>query len=41
MLISLVEYAQMHGKDVSGLRRKCIAGKFKTAQKIGRNRVID
>ena len=36
MLISLVEYAQKHGKEVSGLRRKCIEGKFKTAQKIGR-----
>ena len=41
MLISLVEYAQKHGKEVSGLRRKCIEGKFKTAQKIGRNWVID
>ena len=41
MLISLAEYAQMHGKEVSGIRRKCINGGFKTAQKIGRNWVID
>ena len=41
MLISLAEYAQMHGKEVSGIRRNCINGGFKTAQKIGRNWVID
>ena len=40
MLISLAEYAKMHGKEVSGIRRKCINGGFKTAQKICRNWVI-
>ena len=41
MLISLTEYAKLHNKDVSTVRRKCMNGGFKTAQKIGRNWVID
>ncbi len=41
MLISLAEYAKIHGKDTANLRRKCINGEFKTARKIGRNWVID
>lgn len=40
-LISLVEYAKLHGKEESTVRRKAIRGGFKTAQKIGRNWVID
>ena len=41
MLISIVEYAEKVGKEQSVIRRHCINGKFKTAQKIGRNWVID
>ena len=40
-LISLTEYAEKVGKDPSRVRRKAINGDFKTAQKIGRNWVID
>jgi hypothetical protein len=40
-LISLVEYAKMHGKDESTVRQKALRGGFKTARKIGRNWVID
>lgn len=41
MLVSVTEYAKMHGKDVSCVRRKCISGKLKTARKIGNSWVID
>lgn len=41
MLISLLDYSLKVGRDVSRIRRKCIRGDFKTAQKIGRNWVID
>lgn len=41
MMISLSEYAKRHKKDESVLRRKAQNGGFKTAQKIGRNWVID
>lgn len=41
MLISLIEYAERHGKEASGARRLAIAGELKTARKIGRNWVID
>ena len=41
MLISLVEYAEKHGKDPDNVRKKAAAGQFKTARKIGRNWVID
>lgn len=41
MLISLVAYAYHHGKDESRVRLMARQGKFKTAQKIGRNWVID
>ena len=37
MLISLVEYAEKHGKDPDNVRKKAAAGQFKTARKIGRN----
>ena len=40
-MISLVEYAAMHGKNDSSARRMALRGGFKTAQKIGRNWVID
>jgi hypothetical protein len=41
MLISLAAYAKMHNKDHSSVRQKAERGGFKTAQKIGRNWVID
>lgn len=41
MLISLIEYAEKHGKDPDNVRKKAAAGQFKTARKIGRNWVID
>ena len=41
MLISLIEYAEKHGKDPDNVRKKAANGRFKTARKIGRNRVID
>ena len=41
MLISLVEYAAAHGKTESAARRMALRGSFSTAQKIGRNWVID
>lgn len=41
MLISLVEYAARHGKTDSAARRMAVKGGFETAQKIGRNWVIE
>ncbi len=41
MLISLVEYAQKNRKDPSTARQMALRGGFKTAQKIGRNWLID
>ena len=41
MLISLIEYAEQHGKEPSGARRLAIAGELKTARKIGRNWVVE
>lgn len=40
-LISLVEYAERHGKSRTTVQQKAKRGGFKTAQKIGRNWVID
>jgi len=40
-LISIAEYAKLHGKAVITVRQKAARGGFKTAQKIGRNWVID
>lgn len=40
-LISLVEYAKLHDREISSVRRKASRGGFKTARKIGRNWVID
>lgn len=41
MLISLVEYAARHGKDRSAALRMAQKGRFETAQKVGRNWVIE
>ena len=41
MLISLTEYAKIHGRDPSTCRQMAIRGGFQTARKIGRNWVID
>lgn len=41
MLISLAEYAKNHNKEASSVRQKALRGGFNTAQKIGRNWVID
>lgn len=41
MLISLAEYAAKHGKAQVSARALAQRGRFKTAQKIGRNWVID
>lgn len=41
MLISLVEYAQKNGKAPANARQMAGRGGFLTAQKIGRNWVID
>lgn len=40
-LISLTEYANIHGKDESTLRAAARRGKFKTAVKIGNTWAID
>jgi hypothetical protein len=40
-LISLSEYAEKHGKAPVSVRQKAQRGGFQTAQKIGRNWVID
>ena len=41
MLISLIEYAKIHGKSRKSAEAMAGRGGFKTAQKIGRNWVID
>lgn len=41
MLISLVEYAEKHGKCQESARKMAQRGGFETARKIGRNWVID
>ena len=40
-LISLVEYAKIHGIDSATARRRAQQGKYKTARLIGRNWVIN
>jgi hypothetical protein len=40
-LISLAEYAEMHGVTQNDIKKKCLRGGFATARKIGRNWVID
>ena len=41
MLVSLSEYAQIHGKSGDTIRRMAENGCFITAKKIGRNWAID
>lgn len=41
MLISLTQYAKKNGKNESSARRMALRGRFCTAEKIGRNWVID
>ena len=41
MLISLAEYAALHGKAKISARKLAQRGRFETAKKIGRNWVID
>ena len=41
MLISLAEYAKKHNKTDSAARRMALRGGFQTAQKIGRDWVIN
>lgn len=40
-MITLKEYADKHSRELSGLRRKAIARRFRTAVKIGRDWFID
>jgi hypothetical protein len=39
--IPLTEYAKLHGKEESTVRRKALRGNFKTARKFGRDWFID
>lgn len=41
MLIPIKQYAEMHGRTPATVRQKCIRGTFTTAQKIGRDWLID
>ena len=41
MLISLVEYAERHGKNPANARQMAARGSFQTARKIGRDWVIE
>lgn len=41
MLISLEEYAQLHGRASGTIRQRCIRGSFTSARKIGHSWVID
>ena len=40
-LISLAEYARLNGIDPATVRQRANRGAYRTAQKIGRNGVID
>lgn len=40
-MITLKEYAERHGRDPATFRQKALRGGFKTAQKIGRDWMID
>lgn len=40
-IISLKEYAIRHGKSPVSVRQKALRGNFRTAQKVGRDWVID
>ncbi len=39
-MLTAQQFADLHGKDASGIRKMCIAGKIKGAQKIGRDWLI-
>ena len=39
-LISISEYATLHGKKRNTIQAKCIRGGYRTARKIGHNWVI-
>ena len=41
MLIPLKEYARRHGKTPANARQKALRGGFQTAQKIGRDWMIE
>lgn len=41
MLITIKEYAEQHGVSASAVHRKAVRGGYKTAQKIGRDWLID
>lgn len=41
MLISLSEYAKIHGRNPDTVRQLVLRGGLTTAQKIGRNWVVD
>ena len=41
MLISLVEYAKIHGRDPATVRQMALRGGFQTARKIGSKWVIE
>ena len=41
MLVALSEYAEMHNKSSDTIRRLAENGQLHTAQKIGRNWVVD
>lgn len=41
MLITIKEYAQRNGLNPSSVKHKCQRGSFKTAQKFGRDWLID
>lgn len=40
-LITIKEYAERHGRDISSVRQKAVRGTFKTARKMGRDWFID
>ena len=41
VIVPIAKYAEMHSKDASGVRAKCIRGGFKSAVKMGRDWFID
>lgn len=41
MLITIKQYAEQNGLNHSNVRHKCQRGSYKTAQKIGRDWLID
>ena len=41
MIITIKQYAERNGLNYDNVRHKCQRGSFKTAQKIGRDWLID